>query len=1720
MTKSQDETINKFIILLDKLNTHEIFVDDETNHSKVGQLKRRLQDVEQLKSEMENISLHYGANSIIITSEDENESDERVEYKFRDVLNQIFEVLGVYDDLVTKASSQLSSSSSTTSHSNQNLNVKLPTIELPKFNGDYTEWASFFDTFSSLVGSNESLSNSQKLHYLKSCLEDEPKKTLESLKADNTNYAIAVKLLKDRYENKRFIINNHLKNIFSLPFVNKSDCKSLRDFLDTLSINLNTLKALDRPVDQWSDLIIYIVVSKLDHFSSSTWEESLEPNNIPSHTDLISFLERRCKTLESISIHKINKETKSLPPQKCNINTPLRKRVFHTSYYKAQSNKKLASCFICEKNHNIFNCADFLKLTPQERLQHIKSLNRCSNCFRQNHFTKDCTIFGCKQCNKKHHTLLHIDVKASSNAITDQLVNDITDPGEGTSHCNLAVSNNILLSTAVILVKGPTGKIKECRALLDIGSQSHFITENLCKQLNLKIQNSNVSILGINSQSRLTKSAEVEIRSRSTDFMYNIKCLVIPKITENLPSYTFDINTIHLPNNLDLADPTFNVSSPVDILIGAELFLNLLTSGNIKLGKNQPVLQNSVLGWIISGKIPNFNNKPLHCYKISLESAVTRFWEIENVEPEVIVPSINKHSSKDLCEAHFYDTTSRSKDGRFVVRLPFVGQIPKLGNSRDVAMKRLLSLERKLSRDHKLRAGYLAFMREYLELGHMEPVPADVSKHSYYLPHSGVINENSSSTRLRVVFDGSAKSSNNLSLNDNLLAGPVLQPDLLTIIIQFRLPQFVITADISKMYRCIWVHPDDRVFQQILWRESPDLPVNTYQLKTITYGLTSSSYQAIKCVQQLGADLKDNYPLAHDVIMKCFYVDDILFGANTIPELARIKDELKTVLGKGGFSLSKWSSNCADVLKDELTSNECIITDKQLEKKTLGIRWDNESDNLSYTHFNFVNVKPTKRTILSAIAQLFDPLGLVNPVITMAKIIMQRLWSLKINWDDEIPDNLKKAWTSFLRGLPYLNKLQFPRTVICRDAIKIEIHGFCDSSEQAYGAAIFVRSIDSQLNIHVNLLCAKSRVAPLKTISLPRLELCGALLLAQLLVKVTKTINILPEQCFCWTDSQIVLSWLAADPGNWKTFVANRVSEIQQLTNNCHWNHVKSSENPADIITRGASPRELSTNTLWFNGPAWLHKMEIPIVNASNVDKCDSSGEGLLLEKRFVSTAVHLQTNSFKNVIFDLYSTFGKLKVAIACWLRVMKNLRNRVKKQPEIRGSLTTQELKHSEITIIRLVQKEAFSSEIHQLTHSKKLGNSSILQLNPFLDSNDLLRVGGRLSNVKTLPIDKKFPILLPKHYITELIIQDIHQSLLHAGQLGTLAQMRLKYWPISGRRQVRKVIGKCLKCYRTNPKPYSQIMGNLPEERIMPSRPFSKVGVDFGGPLLIKEGRGKGKRTTKSYICLFICLSTKAVHLELVGDLTSDSFLSALKRLISRRGNISFVLSDNATNFVGARKELQQLFKSEIFKNKLANENIMWKFIPPRAPNFGGIWEAGIKSVKNHIKRVIGENHLTYEEMYTLLVRIEAVLNSRPLTPLSNDPNDLSALTPGHFLIGHPLTAPVEKDHTAISSNRLSRWQLIEACRQHFWRRWSKEYLTTMQSRAKWQHTSAKVPEVGTLVVLKDDNLPPLQWPLGRITQLHPGNDGLVRVVSVRHKGGVVKRAITKVCALPID
>ncbi|KAJ3666390.1 hypothetical protein Zmor_001833 [Zophobas morio] len=317
----------------------------------------------------------------------------------------------------------------------------------------------------------------------------------------------------------------------------------------------------------------------------------------------------------------------------------------------------------------------------------------------------------------------------------------------------------------------------------------------------------------------------------------------------------------------------------------------------------------------------------------------------------------------------------------------------------------------------------------------------------------------------------------------------------------------------------------------------------------------------------------------------------------------------------------------------------------------------------------------------------------------------------------------------------------------------------------------------------------------------------------------------------------------------------------------------------------------------------------------------------------------------------------------------------------------------------------------------------------------------------------------------------------------------------------------------------------MGDLPTQRLEPLRPFLRSGIDYTGPVLIKTGPKRSTRTSKAYIALFICFTTKAIHIELVSDLSSEAFLAALNRFISRRGNVLDLFSDNGTNFIGANrylKELGQFLKSNTFYENVVKQlrlkNTQWHFIPPRSPHMGGLWEAGVKTLKGHLRRVCGNSSLTFEELYTLLTRIEACVNSRPLSPLSNDPKDFIPLTPGHFLIGEPLTAPIERDLQAIKIPRLTRWQRLEQLRQHFWSRWSREYLTHLQQRSKWLRPTPPV-KVGSMALLVEDNLPPLCWKLGRIVEVHPGRDGVVRVVSVKTRTGVIKRAVSKICVLPM-
>lgn len=485
-------------------------------------------------------------------------------------------------------------------------------------------------------------------------------------------------------------------------------------------------------------------------------------------------------------------------------------------------------------------------------------------------------------------------------------------------------------------------------------------------------------------------------------------------------------------------------------------------------------------------------------------------------------------------------------------------------------------------------------------------------------------------------------------------------------------------------------------------------------------------------------------------------------------------------------------------------------------------------------------------------------------------------------------------------------------------------------------------------------------------------------------------------------------------------------------------------------------------------------------------------------------------------------STFGKAIRSIAFVRRFIKLF---VQKQPPITSHLSIAELREATNLILQVVQRHYFSKELDLLRSAKAIKSANWKKLSPFLDQNDgLVRVGGRLAN-SDLSYNQKHPILLPdKQRITVLIIDHFHKQTLHAGPQLLLSSILQYYWPINGRNQARSCVRRCVKCFKTNPRPSEQIMGNLPAARITPSPPFMKTGCDYCGPMYLNPVHRRAA-SMKVYLCIFVCFSTKAAHIEIVGDLSTASFLAALHRFVSRRGRPTDVFSDNGSTFLGAANDLHQrrrLFDKDC-RNQIATAaaqlGINWHFIPPISPHFGGLWEACVKSAKTHIVRVLQDIKPTREELETLVAQVEACLNSRPSTPQYDDPNDGAPLTPGHFLIGRPLVAIPEPDFTSKPVNRLTRWQHMQQALQHFWRRWSADYLQRLQSKTKWptEHNNIRP---GQIVLMKNSNLPPLQWPLAMVLEAIPGRDGKVRAARVKTVNGEYLRNIRSLCVLPID
>lgn len=1698
-----------------RLQNYVLGIDLNTlNDTIISQLSLRLQNFESVLGEFDKIQLEI---EFAIENEepDERKAFESSYYNLISDIQTIMTNFGI--------SSNNIQDSMETSDNKPNQQIRLPSISLPSFNGHYDQWLEFRDGFNSLIHNNQSITEIQKFYYLRSCLQGEAAQVIHSIAVSASNYKIAWELLQERFENKRLIVHNHVKSIFNFPNLIRESHIDLRNLYDTISSNLRALKSLGEPTDSWDTLIIYLIINKLDSTTRRDWESYNVENQLPTMKDVNKFLKNKCEILENLEHnkgdnHKPNRfQFKGKSQSNSCVNTSL-------------------NCYYCKKAHTIYSCSAFLNLSVNARIEEIKKHKLCINCFKPSHMVQACTSGSCRKCGKRHNSLLHLE--RQSNTTLNVNPETGTDPALPTTpdkasasqvaivghSSDNAVPSQILLSTALLYVEDHHGHTHECRALLDSGSQSNFVTNNFCKRLRLQMNEINFIISGVGqAMANIKQNTSIKIRSRNNHFHKTISCLVLPKITEYLPAMSFSHNQLQIPSHLNLADPSFNKSSPIDMLLGSQVFWEIICVGQVQLGAGLPILHKTLMGWIIAGNL-NLKqtqlNSSINCLNIQpsnlqLDEQLTKFWQLEEVNCQSSFSITDKY-----CESHFLENTRRDQYGRFTVSIPLKNTINNLGNSRQAALNRFISLEKRLSKNNNLRNEYVKFMTEYETLGHMTPISEshDNDKTNYYLPHHAVIREQSSTTKVRVVFDASMKTDSGLSLNDVQCSGPTIQSDLMSLILRFRVYEYVMTADICKMYRQVLINSDQRCLQRIFWRLDPTSELKCYELNTITYGTASAPFLAVRCLYQVAEDNRLTYPKASNAIKHDFYVDDLLTGANSQLELVQLQHEISTILNSAGLELRKWLSNKPELMKQFYFNQDLDVNIVQLgeneQNKTLGVFWDANLDTIQYsiTQCNLQG-NVTKRNILSIASQIFDPLGLLGPVIVIAKILLQQLWQAKVTWDEAIPQNIHTQWCHFLIHLHALNKIKVPRHILSSNCNTIELHGFADASTKAYGACIYIVCKNNSGNHSSKLLCAKSRVAPIKQISLPRLELCGAVLLVHLVEKVKTTMEIQIHKFCYYSDSTITLCWIRDSPSRWKTFVANRVGEIQQLTKIGDWYHVKSSDNPADLISRGTDSETLLNSNLWWKGPSYLV--------GENVETCPNqfSMPEVLPEQRMVVNAISISEN-FN--IFDKFSSLIKLQRVTAYCCRFIYNLKTTKGKRKL--GTLSSFELQNSMNHLIKLCQKQIFYEDYNNLINNKSLNKSSkLLCLNPFID-NKIIRVGGRIRNSK-FDYDKKFPIILPpKHNLTKLIMTHEHNRLLHCGPSMLLSSTRERYWPLSGRNLARGIVRRCVTCFKSKPSNPQYLMGDLPASRVNQYAPFFNTAVDYAGPFLVKDRRTRGAKLTKAYVSLFICLATKAIHLELVSDLTTDCFLATLKRFIARRGKPTMILSDNGSNFLGANarlREIDEFFNAHKDKitNTLLNDNITWKFIPPRSPNFGGIYEAGIKSTKFHLRRVIGNAHLHFEDFCTVLTQIEAILNSRPLCPLTSNYDDPSPLTPAHFLIGKTLTSIPEQDVTEIQENRLDRYQRLQQIIQHFWSRWNKEYISELQTRVKWKQDYKNLLKIGSLVIVKEDNVPPLKWNLGRVVQLHPGEDGIIRVASVKLNGSVVKRAITKLCILPI-
>ena len=969
----------------------------------------------------------------------------------------------------------------------------------------------------------------------------------------------------------------------------------------------------------------------------------------------------------------------------------------------------------------------------------------------------------------------------------------------------------------------------------------------------------------------------------------------------------------------------------------------------------------------------------------------------------------------------------------------------------------------------------------------------------------------------------------------------------------------------------VGINENDKDMLRFLWFKDPgDLKSEIEHLRftRLVFRLRPSPAILGSTIRHhLDAQLSEEFKMELiERLKNSLYVDDLVTGEANDDEVLDLYSKSKSIMQRGGFNLRKWNTNSTVVREainrstegvtppsvsegmktvteeDEsyakATTGPPVNDDKTADSnivKVLGSIWNTATDEFTFDLSDLSEqaklLPTTKRSFLKISAKIFDPLGLLSPFTIQWKVLFQVLCNERTDWDEQLSDEHLKKWNSLIAELQTLNSVRIPRCYFDSHSASLlksaQLHCFSDASERAYAAVIYLRSLYEDGHVEVNLIASKTKIAPLKKQSIPRLELLGATILARL----AKTVqNALPQklETVYWVDSMTVLCWIR-NTRPWKQYVMSRVQEIRESTPPASWKFCPGEQNPADIPSRGMTASELVTEDKWWKGPEFLHNVE---EEWPRKDNAHSDNENAMKEiAKNPANITHVlvsgeqvrQTGLHQIIDANRYSSLTKLLRITAYVLRFAR--RSREKRGPE----LNAEEIRSAEELWIKSIQNQSFPEEVCHLMSTRKTPAPILVrQFDLYIDERGIVRCKGRIQN-GSLNQEAKTPMLLPsKHYVVDLIIGDHHRRMLHSGVNTTLTSVRERFWILQGRRAVKGCLRRCVKCRKGQGQPFPLPQPpDLPEERVSDCPPFTHTGVDFAGPLYTTDKGGTNADEAKAYVCLFTCASTRALHLELTRRLSAEAFLLAFRRFTSRRGLPATLLSDNAKTFKSASKEVVKIARAQEVLHYMANNGVTWKFIVDKAPWWGGFWERLVQTVKRPLKKVIGRSCLSFEELSTLLTEVECVVNARPLVYVYDDLDGVNfALTPSHLINGRRLQSTPNSSHFEIVSTHdtlTRRSQHQKRLLNQFTAAWRNEYLVNLrETHATNSRRKGENPEiaVGDVVLLQKDSTKRALWKLAIVKELLAGGDGQVRaaVVRVADTGNLLKRSVKHL--IPIE